>query len=150
LQLGPTWSGVHKLPIEIKALAVIFIARALREREIADNFLTQIAQSAASGRLNFVGVEKQLENYANSKPIKWLETRHAYVYTLMASLLELARTDGVLASAEFLWVKPVNRRLWYILNSVGRTTAVVEVSGVYAHWLAEKQLGQSIKTPMVK
>lgn len=150
LQLGPTWTGIHNLPIEIKALVVIFIARALREREVANQLLSQIAMSSASGKLNFAGVEKYVVKYADAKPLKWLEKRHAYVYTLLASLLEIARTDGVLASAEFLWLKPVNRRLWYMLNSVGRMTAVVEISGAYAHWLAEKELGRGVKTPMVK
>ena len=65
-------------------------------------------------------------------------------------MLKIARSDGVLATAEFLWVKPVDRELWYMLNSVGRQTAVVEVSGCFAHWLAEVKLGAAIKTPMVK
>ena len=57
---------------------------------------------------------------------------------LIASLLEMARIDGVLASAEFLWLKPVDRRMWYMLNCVGRQTAVAEIAGLFAHWQAEK------------
>ena len=65
-------------------------------------------------------------------------------------MLEVARVDGVLATAEFLWLKPVDRRFWYMMNSVGRQVSVVEVSGPFAHWLAEKKVGRALKTPMVK
>lgn len=150
LQLGALWTGVEKLPIHVKALVVIFVARAERKRELAHRLLSQISASAGGGKLDFTGVEEALQSLKNSKVIRWLEKRHAYVNTLMSSMLEIARSDGVLATAEFLWLKPVDRRLWYVMNSVGRQTAVVEVSGVFAHWLAEKKLGRPLKTPMVK
>lgn len=150
LQLGAPWRGPKKLPIHLQALLVIFLGRALRQREVANRFLKQIASSAGHGKLDFTGVEEQLEKYQDAKPLKWLEQRHAYVGTLIASLLEMARIDGVLASAEFLWLKPVDRRMWYMLNSVGRQTAVVEVAGLFAHWHAEKKLKRPLKNPVVK
>ena len=81
---------------------------------------------------------------------KWAGNRHAYVLTTMATLLQMARTDGVVATADFLWLKPVDRRLWYMLNSIGRQTVVPEISGPYAHWLAEKKIGRPLVAPMVK
>lgn len=150
MQLGPLWKDLFNLPIHVKALVVIFIARAQRERAVAKRFLSQISASAASGQLDFTGVNEQLMKYQNSKVLRWLRPRHAYVRTMMARLLEIARADGVVATAEFLWLKPVDRKLWYVLNSVGRQTAVVEVSGVFAHWRAEKALGRAMTTPMVK
>lgn len=150
LQLGSLWKEPQTLPIHIKALLVIFLARADNDRDVAKRLLGQISASAACGKLDFTGVEDLLKKYQNSHILKWLTKRHAYVYTMMATLLEIARTDGVLASAEFLWLKPVDRRLWYVLNSVGRQTAVVEVAGVFAHWIAEKKIGRALKTPMVK
>lgn len=150
LQMGSLWKGADALPIHVKALLVAFVARGHRDIKVADDLLIQIAKSSAHGKLNFNGVEALLEKYKDSKIIKWLEKRHAYVGTLMASLLEIARAEGVLATAEFLWLKPVDRRLWYMLNSVGRQTAVVEVAGLFAHWLAEKRFQRPLRTPMVK
>ena len=150
LQMGPLWQGVQALPIHVKALVVIFVARANKDHKRVDDLLTQIAMSTAHGKLDFTGVEEGLIKYQSSKLISWLERRHAYVASVMASMLQIARTDGVLATSEFLWLKPVDRRLWYILNSVGRQTAVVEVSGIFAHWLAEKKLQRPLRTPMVK
>ena len=150
MQLGHLWPGATRLPIHVKALIAIFIARAERDGRASHQFLSQIAASAATGKLDFTGVTEYIQAHQDSRIIKWLEKRHAYTNTLMASMLEIARAEGVLATAEFLWLKPVDRRLWFMLNSVGRQTAVIEVSGLFAHWLAEKKLKQAIKTPMVK
>lgn len=149
LQLGPIWTRAEKLPIHTQALFAIFAARANRDREAADRLLLQIAASANSGKLNFTGTQELLAKHVNSKLVTRLTARHAYMYAVMASMLELARTDGVLATAEFLWLKPVDRKLWYILNSVGRQTAVPEVAGAFAHWIAERKLARPLKVPMV-
>ena len=150
LQLGPMWRGIHSLPIHVKALAVIFLARATGQRAIAKKFLSQIAMSAASGKLDFTGVSDHLNTFKDHRILQWLEKRHAYVMTLMATLLEIARSDGVLASAEFLWLKPVDRRMWFMMSNVGRRTAFVEIAGAYSHWVSEKKMGRALKTPMVK
>jgi len=149
LQMGPTWQGVHSLPIYVKALLVIFMSRTRRDRKDADHLLTQISRSAHGGQLDFSGVEATLPKYADHKLLKWAAKRHAYVSTLMATCLEMARSDGVLATSEFLWLKPVDRKLWYMLNSVGRQTAVVEVAGPFAHWVAEKRMQRALRVPMV-
>ena len=67
----------------------------------------------------------------------------------MASLIEKARQDGVVPSSEFLWLKPIDRRLWYMMNCVGRQTPFSEISGAFAHWKAEKVMGRRSLTPMI-
>jgi intracellular multiplication protein IcmP len=67
----------------------------------------------------------------------------------MASLLEMARSEGVLATAEFLWLKPLDRKMWYMLNSVGRQTATVEIAGAFAHWKTEMKVKRPLRTPAV-
>lgn len=150
-QLGPLWGGPDKLPPHVKALFAIFVARAEHEPEVARNYLKKLSISAAKGQIDYSETEILLKKYyPKSKPTHIVEHRHAYVTTVMTSMLELARTDGVLASADFLWLKPVDRRMWQILNNVGRSVAPCEVAGIYAHWLVEKQLLRPISVPMVE
>jgi intracellular multiplication protein IcmP len=149
LQLGPVWLGVEKLPIHAQALFAIFAARANRDREGSDKLLSQISASSLHGKLDFTGTPELLTKHANTKLVKQVVKKHAYALTVMASMLELGRTDGVLASAEFLWLKPVDRKLWYMLNSIGRQTAVPEIAGTFAHWNIEKKIGRPLKVPMV-
>lgn len=151
LQLGNLWARPEKLPIHIKALFGVFSACAHHDREKATKLLHQISESASvSGKLNFTGAEELFQKYLDSKLTKRVLKKHAYILPIMASMLELARTDGVLASSEFLWLKPLDRKLWYMLNAVGRQTAIAEVSGPFAHWLAERKLGRALKVPMVE
>jgi intracellular multiplication protein IcmP len=149
-QLGPMWNGLDRQPIHIQALAIIFVSKIQRDGRTAKHFIRQIAASAKKGgRLDMTGIQELVVQYARSKPIRWLETRHAYRTTLMASLLEMARSEGVLATAEFLWLKPIDRHMWYMLNSVGRQTAPVEVAGAFSHWKTELKVRRPLRTPAV-
>ena len=149
-QLGPQWQGIDQLPPHTQALFAAFAARVEHDTNGAAALIAQLSISAAEGKINYTGATKLLRQYVKSKGVQRCVTRHAYVYTVMASMLELARTDGVFATADFLWLKPIDRRLWYILNCVGRQVAFSEVAGIFAHWLAEKEMGRPLHSPMVE
>ncbi len=149
MQLGSLVTSLDKLPPHVQAIFAICAARANRDRKNSDKLLDQLSTSYAAGKLDFTGVKEVMVKYMNTKEVQYATRRHAYVLTLMASMLELARADGVLAVAEFLWLKPVDRRLWFMLNSVGRQTPFPEVSGPFAHWLVEKKLNRPLRTPMI-
>lgn len=150
LQVGPLWPGIDKLNIYTKALFAAFAARANRDSDAASALLRRIASSSASGKLDFFGAQELFDKHKNSKIAQRVIERHAYVLTVMASILMAAREDGVLASADFLWLKVVDRRMWFMLNAVGRQTPHSEISGPFAHWLAERELGRKISSPMVE
>src|SRR3989338_862410 len=150
LQVGSLWTGLDALPIHVKAIALIFLARAMSQRPLSNRIIVQLAASASSGQLDFSTISDELKKFYKTPVITFLEKRHAYVLTFMASLLEIARGDGVLGCAEFLWLKAVDRRLWYMLSNVGRPASFVEVAGAYSHWQAEKKIGRALKTPIVK
>jgi intracellular multiplication protein IcmP len=149
LQLGEYFQNPEELNIHTKALFTIFAARINHDRDSANKLLKQIAISASESKLNFSGMQELLNKHKNSKLVQAITTKHAFVYTVMASLLVKARKDGVLATSEFLWLKPIDRSLWYMLNSVGRQTPFVEISGPFAHWLAEKEFDHKIIVPIV-
>ena len=152
LQMGPTWNGnLQGLPPHVLALFAAFAAKAEHDTKSCDVLLRQIAASSIHGNknLDFSGTYTMLEKHLQSMRIARAVGPHAYLLPAMASLLELARDDGVLASAEFLWLKTVDRPLWYMLSCVGRKTAFPEVSGPYGHWIVEKRLRRPLYTPMV-
>lgn len=149
LQLGPYWDGFEHCSPHAAALASVFIARINRDRDAANNILSALDKSFVSGKLNFSVAKPVLEKYKNSELVQEVLAKHAYTLTVMASLLEKARDDGVVPCAEFLWLKPVDRRLWYMLNCVGRQTPYSEVAGPFAHWKAEKEMGRRSLVPMI-
>jgi intracellular multiplication protein IcmP len=150
IQMGPLMpKKITYLPIYIQALLAIFILRALGKDKVALDLVYQISRSAGSGKLDFTGVSEHIQEHKDSRLIEWLYQRHSYVTTFMARALESARTTGVLASSDFLWLKPLDRRMWYMLNSIGRQTCVVESAGPFAHFISEKRFDRPLKTPMI-
>jgi len=153
--LGPLWTGVKKLPPHQKALFAVLCTYIAYERKKADKILEQMAASATlgnvrSGKIDYAGTDELLAKFGNTPEIKQIISRHAYVFTVFAELLTTARKTGIVANSLFLWLKPLDRPLWYVCNNVGRKAVFAETAGVHAHWLAERQLGYAIKTPMVE
>lgn len=148
LQLGPLWQGVDKLPLHVRALFAVFAARNQTDSKAAAELLAHISRSSAK-KLDFTGADELLKKHIDKKAIQNVINSHAYVLTVMASMLVAAREDGVQASADFLWLKPVDRRMWYMLNTVGRQTPFAEVAGPFAHWVAEREIGRRLIVPMV-
>jgi intracellular multiplication protein IcmP len=149
MQLGPIWKDFNSCQPHVIALAAIFLARLCRDRESANQISKQLSISFAQGKIDYSSAYPVLEKHKNSFLVQEIIQKHAYVCTVMASLLEAARDDGVVPSSEFLWLKPIDRRLWYTLNCVGRQTPFVEVGGVFAHWKAEKKMNRASLTPMI-
>lgn len=149
VQLGPVWQGVERLPPHAKALFAAFAARINNDSKNAAELLSRISASSAT-KLDFTGTDALLKKHLQTKGVQEIVQSHGYVLTVMAAMLAGARTDGVQASSDFLWLKPVDRRLWYMLNTVGRQTPFVEVAGPYAHWIAEKEAGRKLLVPFVE
>ena len=149
MQLGPLWMGVEKLPPHTKALFAAFAARINSDTKSAADLLSQLSRSSTT-KLNYTGVDELLKKHLNTKIVQSVIGSHAYVATVMATMLEEARQDGVQASADFLWLKPLDRKLWYTLNTVGRQTPFIEVAGIFAHWIAEKEAQRRLRVPMVE
>lgn len=149
LQLGPYWEGFDHCTPQAYALAAVFMARMNRDRNSANLILETLDKTCAAGKPDFSVARPILKKYENTEEVQEIVGKHAYMLTVIASLLEGARQDGVVPSAEFLWLKTVDRRLWYMLNSIGRQTPFCEVGGPFAHWKAERAMGRRSLVPMI-
>ncbi len=149
LQLGPVWEGFDACAPHVKVLAAVFMARINRDQKAAYAILTEIDKTIAEGKPHYAVAMETLKKYEKNDLILEITTKHAYLLTVMASLLKAARDDGVVPASEFLWLKTVDRRLWFMLNNMGRQTAFVEVGGPFAHWKAEVAMGRATLVPMI-
>jgi intracellular multiplication protein IcmP len=149
MQLGPYWEGFEHCSPHAYALAAVFMARMNRDRDAANHILHVLDKTFVTGKPDFSVAKPIMKKYQNSELVQEAIGKHAYMLTVMASLLAGARDDGVVPSSEFLWLKPVDRRLWYMLNCIGRQTPYAEVGGPFAHWRAEKEMGRRSLVPMI-
>ena len=148
-QLGKLWEGTEKLPPYIRALFAIFAAQACGDLKEAKKGLDILSRTMALGKPDYSFVPSLLKKYQKESLVQDVISRHAYVYTVMASMLESARGYGVLSTAQMIWLRPLNRPMFYTLNGVGRRVAFCEVAGIYAHWIAEKVAEHAIERPYV-
>lgn len=149
MQLGPYWDGFEHCSPQAYALCAVFMARINRDRDGANLILHTLDKTYVSGKPDFSVARPIMKKYQNTELVQEIIVKHAYVLTVISSLLAAARNDGVVPSSEFLWLKPIDRRLWYMLNCVGRQTPYAEVAGPFAHWRAERELGRRSLVPMI-
>ena len=149
LQLGPYWYGFEHCPPHARALAAAFMARLNRDRDSATKILITLNQGSQLGKMDYSVADSVIRKHQNAENVQLILSNHAYFLTVMATLLKGAREDGVFATSEFLWLKKVDRRLWYMMNCVGRQTPFAEVAGPFAHWRAEQVMGRRCLVPMI-
>lgn len=152
-QLGPRWSGSASLPPHARAIYAALLLYIGGDGKDGLAAFRRMAQTFASGglaKMDTSFADAAIAKHESNPIVQRAIAQHAYAFTVLPTLLQLARADGVLASPMFIWLKTVDRRLWYTLNNVGRYAFHVECSGIAAHWLFEKTVGQACPSPMVE
>jgi intracellular multiplication protein IcmP len=150
-QLGKLYGGFSRLKSHEQALLAVFAAQACGDKKGAMAAITAMALSAAENhkKMPDFSTIKPLLKYIDDPRVQKVISRHAYVYTVLAAMLEFARTTGVLPPPYIIWLKPRDRSLWYILDCVGRQVAFVEVAGIFGHWKAEQTALHKLESPFV-
>lgn len=156
-QLGPRLGSVYRMQPHVKGVFACLAAKVagIKEgkQELADLLSDRMAvEWSPKKKMDFSWADAEIKKSIDHPLVKLAISRHAYVYTLMAMMMQLARngeSPGVFASSQFKWLRTMDRSLWYTLNNVGRTAYHVECAGIISHWLAEKAVGFKILPPQV-
>lgn len=172
-QLGTPFTCIEDMPEYMQALAVCFMAFIAGEKEKGQQFLDHMSLSFVEGteekdmadmKIDIHGweyVDKKgkatgqrfkdlLKKYRTNEYVLYATQYHSsYNKVWMMALLGAARKKGVLASSQFIWLRPTNRGLWYALNQVGGSTAWAEATGPWAHSKIEDMAKMSLHEPEV-
>tara|TARA_R110001592_G_scaffold78932_4_gene236371 strand:+ start:575 stop:1975 length:1401 start_codon:yes stop_codon:yes gene_type:complete len=160
-QVGKVWTGSKNLPPLERALYAAFCAQACADRRAAWTMIEQLAFSFKEGEIDkngklvsphhadTKGTDALLKKYGNRKEVLKIAHRHAHTINVMRETLTLARENGRLFHSNFLWLKPVNRILWYALCGEGGQVPYWEAAGPWAHTLVEIRAGKKLIKPMV-
>ena len=145
-QLGPRWKGAKALPPYKQILLAAFCLKAVRKRNDADHMLSRLSVCWSHDKgLNLkkdgklLGeARKILRNKNISGKTLAQCNQHAWQNTAIIRALWYARSEGgVLAPAQFLWLRGFDRALWYPLNNLGRNSFHMEAIGAMCHYKAE-------------
>lgn len=155
-QLGKRWQGPEALPIHMQGLYAVCALKLIRKRKESELLLNMLAESWSadkgfrpSAKLKSK-IRTVIKNPKMGVALQKFADQHAYETTAMLRCLQRAREEGgVLAPAEFLWLRGHDRALWYPLNNLGRRSYAPEAAGALVHFTNELIAGQKIPTPRV-
>lgn len=153
-QLGRRWQGARKLPIHMQGLFAACALKHIRKRNQSDELLNAMARSwspekgfAPDSKL-VSEIRKVIKDPKIGGALEKFANQHAYETTALLRCLQRAREEGgVLAPAQFVWLRGHDRTLWYPLNNLGRKSYHAEASGAMVHYTNELIAGQRIPTP---
>jgi intracellular multiplication protein IcmP len=150
-QLGKPWTSSSDLPPFIRGLYAALISFACADKDLCFQLLDQFNRSwkppkKGVASIDITGVDDVINKYEGHERIQHILKSHAYVTTVMSRLLEAAREKGRIGTSLFIWLKVIDRTLWYCLNQEGGQCGWTEAAGPRAHKLAEK----SVKGPLYK
>jgi intracellular multiplication protein IcmP len=156
LQLGPRWNGIEATPPYIQALFAAFALKAAQKREESDDLLGRVSLCwdvkkgfHMPAKLNDE-IRRIVRDSKISTPALHITNQHAYRATALLGLLKWARMQGgVLAPAQFLWLRALDRALWYPLNNIGRRSFHTEGAGAMAHFMAEQNAKKPLPIPRI-
>ena len=172
-QLGAEWKGRSSASPTVRCMLAAFALHGAERREEAAGLLGLLSEGLPVDKTDSGdGPEEPLafdpktlavadRVLAETKAAVWaIEIMDAHHFTTpgLMSVLNAARLrSGVLAPAQFAFLKLVDRRLWYALHALGfesdgliahpHPSQRVEAIGARAHWAAERAVGAPIPTP---
>lgn len=156
-QLGPRWRGVKHLAPYKQVLLAAFCLKASRKRGDSDAMLGRLALCwTFKGGLKLDAkllreARSVLRNASLSERVLKKCNEHAWETTALVRALATAREEGgVLAPAQFVWLRAYDRILWYPLNNIGRQSLHMEAIGAMGHYKAEKMVQRPIPRPKMK
>lgn len=169
LQLGPPWQGLAEASPQVRCMVAVFALHAARRRQDAIQLLGTLsnalpnnpgdgpsgpAEPLAFGSAGVAEADRILGDTALLAPCLAVAGLHAFTAPAMMSVLTLTRQQaGVLAPAQFAFLKLVDRPLWYALHSLGfpggqnraeQPNPRIEAVGARDHWATERDVGQPL------
>jgi hypothetical protein len=159
-QLGSVFGGFAGLTPGRKALAVAFATYANGDKQGCLGILNAVSRAYSEKDGKPVCPLLEQADFLSRVYISWQKhkavadeqsvARHsAFELPWFMALLTRARKKGVLASSQFLWLRPLDRPLWYALHQCGGRAAWAEGFAVWAHFTAEEKAGKALTEPHV-
>lgn len=173
-QLGDPMRGATEAAPHVRCMLAAFSLHRAQRREQALAFLGDLSASLrATAKEGAAGPTAPLAfpDALVAKADNWIASlgpalgetmaKHGFTTPATMSVLIAARLEGgVLAPAQFAFLKLVDRRLWYALHSLGSPADMfnpqlhpaprVEAIGARDHWAAERVAGGPLRLPSIE
>lgn len=112
--------------------------------------LNNSARGAAHGMANLAVAQWIFDKYKNNQTARKLFAVHHWEYTYLFELLVQAKRQGKCGHWEFMWLKPTNRILFYVMNTVGRFTPHTESAAAFTQYVYERRVLKMGRLPLME
>jgi hypothetical protein len=113
------------------------------------DLLNNSARGVAHGFANLTVAQALYDKYRMNSTAMQLFQVHHWEYTYLFALLAEAKKKGKCGHWEWLWLKPMNRILFYVLNTLGRFTPHAESAAAFAQFAYERKVSRRDRLPLV-
>jgi hypothetical protein len=137
-----------------KVLFGIFCAHAFGGREgkldyqKACDQLNRSCSGQANGLPNLTVAQWIYSKYRMDKNARALFAVHHWEFTYLFALFILAKISGKATHTDFIWLKPLDRILFYALNTVGRAVPHAEAGTVFCMYDYEVKCAKLKRLPL--
>ncbi|WP_100550888.1 type IVB secretion system coupling complex protein DotM/IcmP [Caedibacter taeniospiralis] len=156
-QLGDKWSTLGRLNFCQSAILAACCTYIVGDRKQAESFVKGIATVVKNGKVTtqqksqlIHSIKALVAQHYKHETIQTIVSQHAYINTVIAALLQEAKAGGIVPPSLFLWIKPLDRTLWYIINNLGRKSVFIEAAAVSMHFNNERRVGEKIEYPAIE
>lgn len=108
------------------------------------------AYGSPTGSANLTVAQPLYDKYRNNRQAANLFAIHHWEHTVLFALLEIAQRRGRYTTAEVLWARPMNRVMFFALNSCGSKTPHVEAAATFSQVAYEKACRLHKRLPLMK
>ncbi len=160
-QLGAVYSGFDMLSPARKTIGCAFMLYGTGRKKDCITLLDEVSNSYSEkdgkpdcpvfGKEDFLKKLAEMKDHFEEFCRRSHIQKHlAFQLPLFMALLTEARKKGVLACSQFLWLRPVDRPLWYTLSQCGGRTAWAESLAAWSHYQAEELEGNMLLEPNIE
>lgn len=93
-------------------------------------------------------VSQVYEQWKGSPLVHKLAKIYHWEHTFLSALLEAAQRNGKVGTFQFIWLKPMNRQMFYALNTVGRKTPATEAGLSFSQLQYERRCARAGRLPL--
>ena len=137
-----------------KVLFALLCAKAFGGKEGAQDYekardqLNNSARGVTHGFANLTVAQWLYDKYRTNKQAHNLFAILHWEYTYLFRLLISAKITGKSGHWEWIWLKPMDRALFYVLNTVGRFTPHTESAAAFAQFAYEMRCAKLSRFPL--
>lgn len=110
--------------------------------------INRTAAGQENGIPNLTSAQWIYDKYRMNQQANLLFAVHHWEFTYLYSLFSKAKRSGKATHTDFIWLKPLDRMMFYGLNTLGRATPHAEAGGVFAQHSYENKCARLKRLPI--